>query len=596
MRRGAGERRGATPAAVPDYFRSVDSTPAAYALSRPASVANGFLLNFTAASMVILVAAVLVLNVDSAGSSRDFVVASGGGERAAIPVRSFVTAFFLVFAWSVASNRWRRALIGLQLLGTFAVIVLAVDFGAALADALGVTTPVVGQQIVSGLIAHGDVPRRRDPQRAPAGAGGRPADRCRSGGMRGCGCRCRSSFGFAMAASIERYGGGRAKRLRNVALMGGIGPGIFLVQQLFAIMTAGSASSSCDVRVGMTSPHRSRCWSRPTTRRTCIAATIDAVEHAAAAPTHGTVRLYVVDNASTDHTIDGRRDGDRALRPPDRRRCSSATRRARRSRSTTASPHHRAVRRPDRCRHRHRRELLRRMPCATSPTRRSARSVGCRYPRRTSTFFDRARLVEVLLRHGFFQISLLGYDGIIGIPGMFVAYRKDALDRAGAIVQGMNGEDTDICLRMSAAGYRSMAEPRPCYQSETPRSWAHMREQRTRWFRSIYHLAGHNRHTIFGRAHDGRGDRACRSSSSTRPGGRCSRPMLIFATLLLVVFHSVLPTLRWQSVVATVSDCPPSWRSSSACCTDGGVRCSTCRSTSSSGSSAATTRWRRCSR
>lgn len=179
------------PGADIDHFRSVDSTPAAYALSRPASVANGFLVNFTAASMLLLTAAVVLFNADAAGRSRDIIVASGGDEQANVSIRLFVVAFFVVFAWMVASNGWRRSWIGLQLLGTFAVVIGTVDFGASLADAAGITTPVVGQQIVSGLIAMVTFPlivirntRLPEPVEGPLTGGIR--------GTPGSGCRCRS--------------------------------------------------------------------------------------------------------------------------------------------------------------------------------------------------------------------------------------------------------------------------------------------------------------------------------------------------------------------------------------------------------------------
>lgn len=249
-----------------------------------------------------------------------------------------------------------------------------------------------------------------------------------------------------IALAFERYGGDLAEKLRHVALMGGIGPGVFLVQQLFAFMTAG---------IGIVIVRRSRRHDY-------------APPVAILVPAHNEAHLIAATIAA---------------------------------------------------------------------------------------FFDHARLVEVLVRHGFFQLSLLGYDGILGIPGMFLAYRKAALDRAGAIVQGMNGVDTDICLRMSAAGYRSLAEPAAIYHSETPRTWAHMREQRTRWFRSIYHLAGHNRHTIFGRQTMA-GAIVLPLQLVNAARRTMLAPMLIYATLVLVVFPSLLPGLRWQPIVATVVGLP----------------------------------------
>lgn len=120
-------------------------------------------------------------------------------------------------------------------------------------------------------------------------------------------------------------------------------------------------------------------------------------------------------------------------------------------------------------------------------------------PAEEKTWMDKCRLIEVYMRHGFFQVSLDGYDGVMGIPGMFAVYRRSRLLEVGGMVQGMNGEDTDICMRLTAAGYRSVADPNAVYYSETPASYAHLLEQRTRWFRSIYHLTARNRAMLFDR-------------------------------------------------------------------------------------------------
>ncbi|NED63460.1 glycosyltransferase, partial [Streptomyces sp. SID10244] len=105
---------------------------------------------------------------------------------------------------------------------------------------------------------------------------------------------------------------------------------------------------------------------------------------------------------------------------------------------------------------------------------------GMPMPMEEKTWIDKCRLIEVYMRHGFFQVSLDGYRGVMGIPGMFAIYRRSQVVRVGGIVQGMNGEDTDICMRLAAAGYRNVADPQAVYYSETPVSFAHLREQRTR--------------------------------------------------------------------------------------------------------------------
>lgn len=107
--------------------------------------------------------------------------------------------------------------------------------------------------------------------------------------------------------------------------------------------------------------------------------------------------------------------------------------------------------------------------------------------------FDRSRLLEVLLKHGYYQVAFGAIDGIVGVPGMFAAYRTEAVRHAGGFVQGMNGEDTDVSLRIGEMGYRIIGDPSVQYVSEVPVTYDHLREQRMRWFRSVYHVTARNR-------------------------------------------------------------------------------------------------------
>lgn len=81
---------------------------------------------------------------------------------------------------------------------------------------------------------------------------------------------------------------------------------------------------------------------------------------------------------------------------------------------------------------------------------------------------------------------------------MFVMYRTNLPKELGGFVEGMNGEDTDISLRIGELGYRAIVDPRIRYVSEVPTSYEHMREQRTRWFRSVFHVSARCRDLIYG--------------------------------------------------------------------------------------------------
>jgi len=103
--------------------------------------------------------------------------------------------------------------------------------------------------------------------------------------------------------------------------------------------------------------------------------------------------------------------------------------------------------------------------------------------------FDRARLVEVLVKHGYYSPALSALWGLVGVPGMFAVYRTGPLKSVGEFASGMNGEDTDMSLRIGEMGYRAIVDHRVRYVSEVPTSFSHLREQRLRWFRSVYHVS-----------------------------------------------------------------------------------------------------------
>jgi cellulose synthase/poly-beta-1,6-N-acetylglucosamine synthase-like glycosyltransferase len=138
---------------------------------------------------------------------------------------------------------------------------------------------------------------------------------------------------------------------------------------------------------------------------------------------------------------------------------------------------------------------------------------------------------------------------------MFAIYRRSVLLEVGGIVVGMNGEDTDICMRMDTAGYHTVADPRAIYYSETPATYAHLREQRVRWFRSIYHLTAHNRAMLFQpRSITGTVVLPFMLINAARRA--MLGPILVFAIFVDVIFRATYGGLRWQPVVATVLGMP----------------------------------------
>ncbi len=107
---------------------------------------------------------------------------------------------------------------------------------------------------------------------------------------------------------------------------------------------------------------------------------------------------------------------------------------------------------------------------------------------RGRSFFERARLAEVMINHGYHAIATEAIDGLVAIPGMFAVYRAHLPIQLNGFAFGLNGEDSDMSMRIAELGYRITVDPRVRYESEVPATFAHMREQRMRWFRSVFHI------------------------------------------------------------------------------------------------------------
>lgn len=289
------------PQALRRHYRSIDSAPPAYSVNRPVSATNGALMYFVALSIVALTILTALANLDGAGPARDLVFASPGGQAAAVPVRTFLMLIVTAVAVSLATNWWRRLAVGGELVGVLLLVCLIVDLTAYGADRIGLfSAPVVGQQLASTLAAllvfpfvimrHAHLP-------APVRL--RPTGRVRwHAWLR---LSAPLMLAFAAAAWIEERAPLAVGWMRDWALLGGVGPGVFLVQQVFSILTA------C---IGLLLIRRSRRarFAPPLAvmipahnEAHDITATIAALDRGAAQYAER-VHIYVVDNVSTDAT------------------------------------------------------------------------------------------------------------------------------------------------------------------------------------------------------------------------------------------------------------------------------------------------------
>lgn len=541
------------PEAVLQHYRSIDSAPPEYSINRLPRDTNMALMTFIVLSLVVMTAITASADPAAGGPVRDLIFAASDGEQALVPVRVFLMLIATTVACCLATNWWRRLAVGAEMIGALTIVCLVIDLTAYAADRTGVfSPPVVAQQLASSvallvlfpltILRHAHLP---------------PAVRQRPSGRIRWHAWLRLVVplvvAFAAGAWLERAVPVTVRWMRDWSLLGGVGPGIFLVQQVFAVLAAGfgllmirrSRRTRFAPAVAVMIPAHNEAHD--------IGATIAALDRAAAryaAPVH----LYVIDNASTDDTAAAARTAIAGCT-----HCTGEVRACVVPGKAVALNYALSIIREDFV-VRIDADTLIGENCLDVTLRhfakpRVAAVGGMPRPLRGRTFFDRVRLVEVLLKHGFFQVALMGYDGILGEPGMFVVYRRSALDEVGPIVQGMNGEDTDICLRMSSQGYVSLVEPTAVYHSETPHSWAHLREQRIRWFRSIYHVAAHNRHALFKR-----GSMAGALVLPFQLANAARRamllPLLLFGLLLFGVFGEYFPGLHPERLVALVLGLP----------------------------------------
>jgi cellulose synthase/poly-beta-1,6-N-acetylglucosamine synthase-like glycosyltransferase len=105
----------------------------------------------------------------------------------------------------------------------------------------------------------------------------------------------------------------------------------------------------------------------------------------------------------------------------------------------------------------------------------------------TVTWFHRLRVLETLFQFRFARLGQSMVDGIVVIPGTFMAFRRDPAGIAGGFAVGMNGEDCDLTMQIGRRGYRVVIDPRVRSQEDVPRTVGEFVEQRTRWARAGFH-------------------------------------------------------------------------------------------------------------
>ena len=479
-----------------DFFRSVDSAPVGVSIARPRWIQDVALVTFTFFAIILLALPELARALYDVAIPRDFVGFTADRMNAVLPVRTFLLSFFLTYALFAHGRPDRRLMLAFSFVVKFAVACALVDLAAFMSWRwASAVWPVHFQQFLAGMAGLVIFPHTLISQARLPVSSGTPV--LRGGKLHEYAILFVTGVIAALTAVlVSTVYAPEAEYLRSIALLGGMGPGVFLAQQVMGVQLAliGWIRNQLSRRRAFAPPVAVMIPAHNEAHQ--IRETLLAVD-AAAARYKGDVRVIVMENCSSDDT-------------------------AQLAENTLAKCEHLAGWRVDASTIPGKAKALNRgldlieegfvvRIDADTVIGRDALKTGMRHfvsnkvggvgglplPHEGEGLLSKVRAIEVLLRHGFVQVGFGAFGGVFGLPGMFVIYRKTALDEAGGFTEGMNGEDTDITLRMASLGYRMVADPKAKFYTETPDSLAFLREQRTRWFRSLYHVTAHNRDVLF---------------------------------------------------------------------------------------------------
>ncbi len=532
-------------------FVSVDSAPKKFAGFIPTSRAPATLAAFTMIAVSLLFA---VNSPIGAGvfPNRDLVFSPYEGNHA-IAIRIFLVSFYLAFGAFSSGNWIARLSFATDMTVTYLAICGILDLAnIAMHRWLGVSFSLHFSAIASGLIGFGIysfklLQRGFMPARIPVEH--RPVKMTRA--------VIRLGATILVAAGTSIWVGAMdleiVRSMRTWTLLGGIGPGVFLFLpvlfgQLYLL-------AIWDVLVAKTSQFRPpiSVIVPAHNEQYIIEDTIRAMDKAAM---HygGEVHILIMNNNSTDRTEDIARTTLAS--------CETAQGQVinvpKPGKSNALNAGLDAVQteffiRVDADTLVGEDNFSRAMPFFTDP---KVGVVGGVPVPPGGALFDHARLLEVLVKHGFYSVAMGAVSGVVGIPGMFVVMRTEHPRYLGGFVEGMNGEDTDLSLRIGELGFHSVVDPKLRYVSEVPATYTHMREQRMRWFRSVYHISSRCRDLIYSPHRSLRGKVILPYMLLNSARRAMLVPLILFGAIECFLAFNPNSPIVWQSVVAVTTGAP----------------------------------------
>lgn len=480
-------------AKVPQYV-TVDSAPTGFAVRRAAWVAPVFLLAFTGASVAILplFPALTASYARALGKLTD-VPASELAQQGSLSFRPFFALLMLLvsaFAAGSLKARLRMLLfswviyVPLLLLVDIALVTTA-SWGAPppLSNAGGIAAGCVGLLVIVGVTF--------TQYRLPPNVTVR-ARRRRSLGY-SLVLPCSAAVSIIVAVIALRFRAENLDALEGIPILGGFSSVVvlflltltFMLYVLSAVQRRRRPTDGPMLSVAFLVPAHNEALE--------IAECIRALD-AAATNYPGLCRLYVVDNASTDGTSEVaikavakcRALQGRVLQCPERGKSHAMNLGIRHmSEDLVVRVDADTIVLPT--------FLQKTVPHFWDPSVGGAS--GLPLPKNPSSWLGRLRTIEVYYGVAFLRVGHGAMDAVMVLPGMAAAYRRELLEELGGFGIGFNGEDADITMRMGRLGYRIVTDPGIQLMTDVP-DLPHLREQRQRWARGLFHMAARNMSAI----------------------------------------------------------------------------------------------------
>jgi len=512
-----------------EFFISIDSAPPGFSKNRSPLVCILFL------SLFCLISAAL-LSFPTLRHTYSTVLTVLSGSNVQTPQTLHFRLFFLAFAltfWFFAAGDWvHRVRLLLPMTFGCVVVTLLMDLFFIQLSRIGGPSPFsLTGDIITGyavLLALGGIIFRT--VELPAGVEVHTKLRKRSSELV---ILAACILGAAaLVAGLFYLVPRQIEALRNVALLGGLGPGLFLFSPVFMWLVYLASVFRRRVPGNVMEKPSVAFLVAALNESLHIAECIRSLD-VAAARYKGTCRLYLVDNGSTDGTADIAR-----------RELASC-------RALSGEVLHCSI--PGKARALNfglqytREEILVRVDADTVVEETLLQKLvpyfsdpavggvgGLPLPKDTSYLLAKMRSIEVYYNIAFQRVGQTAIEAVNVIPGIMSAYRRELLVELGGFVEGINGEDTDMTVRVGRLGYRILIDPSIHVYSEVPRTFRHLREQRLRWSRSFFHVFARNASAI-------------RMRQGAR--GLWSLPMGFVAVFRRSI---VVPTLLYAGLVALI--------------------------------------------